>query len=73
MLAIEKYSIVDVQDEVHALVDRGSVSRQQRIYELRGYFGDRQWQSLEQLLNLNDYLLKDYVIDLVGHESWSND
>ena len=73
MLVIEKYSIADVQDEVRALVASGAMSRQQRIYELRGYFGNRQWQSLEQLLNLNDYLLKDYITDLVGHESWSND
>jgi hypothetical protein len=73
MLVIEKYSIADVRDEVCALVARGSLSRQQRIYELRGYFGDRQWHNVEQLLNSNDYLLKDYITDLVGQESWSSD
>jgi hypothetical protein len=73
MFVIQEYSIADFQDEVRALVARGSVGRQQRIYELRRYFGDRAWQNFEHLLNLNDYLLKDYITDLVGHESWVND
>ena len=73
MFVIQEYSIADFQDEVRALVARGSVGRQQRIYELRRYFGDLAWHSIEQLLNLHDYLLKDYVTDLVGHESWTND
>jgi Domain of unknown function (DUF4327) len=73
MPVTQQYSIAYFQDEVRALVARGSVGRQQRIYELRGYFGDRQWHNVEQLLNLHDYLLKDFVTDLVGHESWAND
>jgi Domain of unknown function (DUF4327) len=73
MFVIQEYSIADFQDEVRALVARGSVGRQQRIYELRRYFGDRAWHNVEHLLNLNDYLLKDYITDLVGHESWVND
>jgi hypothetical protein len=73
MPVIEQYSIAYFQDEVRALVTRGVVGRQQRIFELRGYFGDSQWHSVEQLLNLHEYLLKDYITDLVGHESWLND
>ncbi len=73
MPVIQQFSIADFQDEVRALVARGAVSRQQRIYELRRYFGDRAWHSVEQLLNLHDYLLRDYVTDLVGQESWTND
>jgi Domain of unknown function (DUF4327) len=73
MLVAQQYSIACFQDEVRALVARGSVGRQQRIYELRRYFGNSQWHNVEQLLNLHDYLLKDYVVDLVGHESWAND
>jgi Domain of unknown function (DUF4327) len=67
------YSIADIQDEVRALVARGSVGRQQRIYELSNYFGDRQWQNMERLLAENDYLLRDRVIELIGKESWLND
>ncbi len=73
MLVIEKSSIADFQDEVRALISRGVLGRQQRIYELRGYFGDRAWQNVEQLLNLHDFLLKDHITDLVGKESWTND
>ena len=73
MLVIHQYCITDFQDEVRALVARGSVSRQQRIYELRKYFGHRQWQNVERLLAEEDYLLRGYIIDLVGKESWIND
>jgi Domain of unknown function (DUF4327) len=73
MPVLQKYSIADFQDEVRALVARGSVGRQQRIYELRRHFGDSAWYDFEQLLNLHEYLLKDYVTDLVGHESWVSD
>ena len=73
MLVIHQYCITDFQDEVRALVARGSVGRQQRIYELRKYFSDRQWQNVERLLAEEDYLLRGHVIDLVGKESWIND
>ena len=73
MPVLQQYSIADLQDEIRALVARGSVGRQQRIYELRRYFGDSAWCGVEQLLNLHEYLLKDYVADLVGGESWAND
>jgi Domain of unknown function (DUF4327) len=73
MLVIRQYSITDFQDEVRALVARGSVGRQQRIYELRQHFSDRQWQNVEKLLAQEDYLLRGHIIDLVGKESWMND
>lgn len=73
MPVIHQYCITDFQDEVRALVARGSVGRQQRIYELRKYFGDRQWQDIEHLLAEYDYLLRGYIIDLIGKESWLND
>jgi hypothetical protein len=67
------YSITDFRDEVREFVARGSVGRQQRIYELRRHFSDRKWQDVEQLLGEHDYLLRSYVIDVVGKESWIND
>ena len=73
MIATRLYSITDIQDEVRSLVARGSVGRQQRIYELSKYFGDRQWQNIEHLLVANNFLLRDRVIELAGKESWLND
>jgi Domain of unknown function (DUF4327) len=73
MLVIERYSLADFQDEVRALVARGVLSRQQRIYELRGNFDDRAWKNVEQILNLHEYLLKDRITDLVGKECWTSD
>ncbi len=73
MPKVRQYSIHDVQDEVRALIDRGTVGRQYRIYELGKFFSDREWQTVEQLLEAHDYLLRDHVIDLVGQESWLND
>ncbi|MGF1604323.1 MAG: DUF4327 family protein [Thermosynechococcaceae cyanobacterium] len=67
------YSITDFLDETRELVARGLVARQQRIYELRRYFSESRWQDIEHLLNQYDYRLKDYIIDLVGKESWTND
>jgi hypothetical protein len=73
MLTIQQYSIVEIQDEVRALVARGSVGRQQRIYELSKHFNDRQWEDVERLLVANNFLLRDRVIELAGKESWMND
>jgi hypothetical protein len=73
MRTIHQYSITDLRDEVRDLIARGSVGRQQRIYELRKHFGDREWQNIERLLDEYDYLLRGHIIDLVGKESWTND
>lgn len=68
-----QYSITGIQDEVRALVARGLVGKQQRIYELKKYFSDRRWQAIEELLDTHDYVLRGHVIDLIGKESWTND
>ncbi len=68
-----QYSICSVKDEVRALVERGSVNRNAQIYSLARFFGDRGWNVVEELLEENEYLLRDNVCDLIGHESWMND
>ncbi len=68
-----QYSIYSVKDEVRALVDRGSVNRNAQLYSLARFFGDKDWNAVEELLEDNEYLLRDHVCDLVGHESWTND
>jgi Domain of unknown function (DUF4327) len=70
---LRQYTITDIQEEVQALVSRGLVGRQQRIYELSRHFSDRQWHNVEQLLAANNFLLRDRVIDLTGKEFWMND
>lgn len=71
--AARQYSISVIQDEVRALVSKGSVGKQNQIYSLSRYFGDREWPMVEQVLETNDYLLRDYVYDLIGQESWASD
>ena len=73
MAVIEQYCISDFQDEVRTLVARGSIERQQRIYELKKYFGDCQWRDIEHLLDTHDYVLRGRIIDLIGAEAWEND
>ena len=73
MLGLRQMSLTDIQDEVRAMVARGSDNRQQRVYELSNFFSDREWPKVERLLEDHEYLLKDYVIDLVGNETWVND
>jgi hypothetical protein len=73
MPQLRQYSIHDIQDEVRALATKGVVRRQQKIYELGRFFGHREWENIERILETNEYLLRDCVIDLIGHESWAND
>ncbi len=68
-----RYSISAIQDEVRALVTKGSIGRQSQIYLLSRYFGDREWQQVERELEDHEYLLKDPVCDLIGRESWASD
>ncbi len=71
--AARQYSISTIQDEVRALVTKGSIGKQHQIYSLSRYFDDREWPMVEQVLETNDYLLRDYVYDLIGQESWASD
>ena len=68
-----RYSINAIQDEVRALVTKGSIGKQSQIYLLARYFGDREWQQVEQELQAHEYLLRDPVCDLIGRESWASD
>jgi hypothetical protein len=68
-----RYSICSIQDEVRALVDKGCVGRKAQIYALSRYFSDREWQEVQKILDLYNYLLRDPVCDLIGKESWLSD
>lgn len=68
-----RYSIYAIQDEVRALVTKGSISKHHQIYALARYFDSREWPEVEKVLTTHEYLLRDCVCDLIGQESWMND
>lgn len=73
MLKVRQHSITSVQDEARALVSKGCVGRQCQIYSLSKYFSKSEWAQVERVLDDNEYLLRDFVCDLIGHESWDSD
>jgi uncharacterized protein YqgQ len=73
MLQSMAYSIDFIQDEVKDLLYRGFVSRSQPIYALCKYIPAREWSHIEAELEVNGFLLRDRIGDLVGRENWDND
>lgn len=73
MLQSIQYSMDLLQDEVRHLVQRGTVNRQQPIYTLCKYISAREWACVEEELEECDFLLRDRIGDLIGHEEWDND
>jgi len=49
------------------------VNRQQPIYTLCKYIPAREWACVEEELEECDFLLRDRIGDLLGHEEWDND
>lgn len=68
-----QYSLDFIQDEVRALVTKGSVGKNHQIFSLSRYFSDREWPEVEHILETHDYLLRDHICDLIGQEAWVND
>lgn len=73
MLTERRYSISTIQEDVKALVEKGRLAKRHQIYALARYYSNAEWKSIEQVLETNDYLLRDSVCDLIGQESWLND
>lgn len=67
------YTIDFIQDEIRALLERGSISRHQPIYSLANHIPPREWLSVEKQLEEKDFLLRDRIGDLIGSEHWDND
>lgn len=68
-----QYSLDVIQDEARQLVCKGLVSRQQPIYNLCQYIPAREWVCVERELEKSNFLLRDRIGDLLGHEEWDND
>lgn len=73
MLQSVYYSLNFIQDEARQLVQKGVISRQQPIYVLCQYIPAREWAYVESELEKYDFLLRDRIGDLLGHEEWEND
>jgi hypothetical protein len=67
------YDIEVIKEEARRLVRKGVLQRQQPIYTLCKYFSDREWSYFERELEINEYLLRDRIIDLLGCEEWRED
>jgi hypothetical protein len=68
-----RYSIDVIQEEARSLVFDGKVSRRQPIYVLCQYIPAREWTCVECELERCNFLLRDCIGDLLGHEEWTND
>ena len=73
MMTTVRYSLDVIRDEARQLVDNGLLQRQQPIYNLCQYIPASEWLEVERELELNDFLLRDRIIDLLGKEEWEED
>lgn len=67
------YSLAVIQHEARQLVEKGVVSRRERIYTLWQYIPAREWFRMERELEKSNFLLRDCLGDLIGWEQWHND
>ena len=51
----------------------GVISLNQPLRILCEYLPAQHWHKIEQELEVNDYLLRDRIIDLLGALRWEND
>ncbi len=73
MMTTVRYSLDTIRDEARQLVAKGLLRRQQPIYALCQYIPAREWLEVERELELNEFLLRDPIVDLLGKEEWSDD
>lgn len=73
MSPFTRYSLTVVQEEARQLVQQGRISRKHPIYALCAYIPAQEWTEVERELELNDFLLRDQIGDLIGSESYDND
>ena len=73
MMTMVRYSLDVIRDETCQLVEKGLLERQQPIYTLCQYIPASEWRELERELELNGFLLRDPIIDLLGKEEWEDD
>lgn len=67
------YPIEQIRADVRQWLAKGLISRYQFLDSLCSFIPAREWQAFEGELALNDYLLRDRIIDLIPQETWLND
>lgn len=65
-------NIDSIKDKARKLVKQGLLSRQQPIYAMCNFIPAYQWRLVELELELNEYLLRDHIIDLIQPEQWEH-
>ena len=73
MRTIVRYSLEVIREEVRQLVEEGLLHRQQPIYTLCQYVPASQWLEIERELTLNEFSIREAIIDLLGKEDWDDD
>lgn len=68
-----RYSLDVIRDEARQLVEKGLLQRQQPISALCQYLPACEWLEIERELELNEFLLRDHIVDLLGKEEWEDD
>ena len=69
----ETYNIDNIKDEIRDLVDKGKLHRNEPICRVCKFISPREWVCFECELEKNDYLPRDWIIDLLGEEKWVDD
>ncbi|MCJ2542744.1 DUF4327 family protein [Thermostichus vulcanus] len=68
------YAVEAIQEEARRLIRQGSLRRSEAISHLQPFFSQREWQSIAEELELQDYCPSDPICDLLGGcEEWRED
>jgi len=67
------YNLKMIKEEVHQLVEKGLITRQQHLYSLCKYIPPREWVFIESELEKAEFLLRDRIGELISTEIWKND
>lgn len=70
---VQAYNIDTIKDEIRELVDKGKLRRNEPICKLCKFIPPREWICFECELEKNDYLARDWILDLIGDEQWVED
>ena len=69
----ERYDLETIKIEVYSLLERKAIALNQPLRILCNYMPTQSWNTIKSELELNDYLLRDRIIDLVGRIDWGSD
>ncbi|MEN9204012.1 MAG: DUF4327 family protein [Thermostichus sp. DG_1_6_bins_120] len=73
-LQAPRYAVEAIQEEARRLIQQGSLRRSEAISCLQPFFPEREWQSIAEELELQDYRPSDPICDLIGGcEEWRED